>query len=66
MWIEYQTEYECRPLYSMWTMAVPCLNMLVPYFADHGFPQDKSRSSDEKKNWMKIEAPMRVSALEAG
>jgi hypothetical protein len=40
--------------------------MLVHYFADHGFLQDKSRLSDEKKIWMKIEAPMRVSAWEAG
>jgi hypothetical protein len=40
--------------------------MLVPYFADHGFLPDKSRSSDNKTFWMKIEAPMSVSAREAG
>jgi hypothetical protein len=47
-------------------MAVPCPKMLVPYFADHGSFPEKCRSSDKKKIWMKIEAPMRVSAREGG
>jgi hypothetical protein len=66
VWIAYQTDYENRPLDHMWTMTVPCPRRLVPYFADHGFFPDKSRSLDENTFWMKIEAPMRVSAREAG
>jgi hypothetical protein len=46
--------------------AVSCTRMLVPYFADHGFSQDKGRLTDEKTYWMKIESPIHVSAREAG
>jgi hypothetical protein len=50
----------------MWTMDAPFPKMPVPYFTDHGFFPDKSRSSDGKTFWMKIQAPMCVSAREAG
>jgi hypothetical protein len=62
----FQSDYDSRPLYQMWTMAVSCPRILVPYFADHGFSPDKSRLTDEKTYWMKIESPKRVSAREAG
>jgi hypothetical protein len=65
VWIAYRTEYDSLPLDNMWTTHVPCPKMLVPYFADHGFFPDKSRSSDKNTFWMKIEGPMRVSAREA-
>jgi hypothetical protein len=43
VWIAYRTEYDSHTLDHMWTMAVPCPSMLVPYFADHGFfPRQKS------------------------
>jgi hypothetical protein len=66
VWIAYQSDYDGRPLDHMWTIAVSCPRILVPYFADHGFSQDKGRFTDEKTYWMKIESPMRVSAREAG
>jgi hypothetical protein len=37
VWIAYRSDYDGRPLDHMWTMAVSCPRMLVPYFADHGF-----------------------------
>jgi hypothetical protein len=50
----------------MWKMAVSCPNILVPYFADHGFSPYKVRLTDGNTYWLKIEYPMRVSAVEAG
>jgi hypothetical protein len=65
--IAFRSDYDSRPLDRMWTMAVSCpRQILVPYFADHGFSPDKGRLTDEKTNWMKIESPMRVSARESG
>jgi hypothetical protein len=66
VWIAFRSDYDSRSLDQMWTMAVFCPNILVPYFADHGFSPDKGRLTDEKTYWMKIESPMRVSAWEAG
>jgi hypothetical protein len=65
VWIDFRSDYDSRPLDHIWTMAVSCPRMLVPYFADHGFSQDKGRLTDEKTYWMNIESPMRVSAREA-
>jgi hypothetical protein len=66
VWIASRSDYGSRPLDQMWTMAVSCPKILVPYFADHGFSPDKGRLTDENTYWMKIESPMRVSAREAG
>jgi hypothetical protein len=48
VWIAFRSDYDSRPLDQMWTMAVSCPRMLVPYFADHGFSPDKGRLTDEK------------------
>jgi hypothetical protein len=47
-------------------MAVICPMDSVPYFCDHDFFQDKSAQLQDKAVRMRIEAPMRVSAREAG
>jgi hypothetical protein len=65
VWIAFRSDYYSRPLDQMWTMAVSCPRILVPYFADHVFSPDKGRLTDEKTYWMKIESPMRVSARES-
>jgi hypothetical protein len=66
VWIAFRSDYDSRPLDQMWTMDVSCPKILVPYFADHGFSPDKGCLTDGKTYWMKIESPMRVSAVEAG
>jgi hypothetical protein len=66
VWIAFRGDYDSRPLDQMWTTAVSCPKILVPYFADHVFSPEKGCLNDEKTYWMKIESPMRVSAVEAG
>jgi hypothetical protein len=41
VWIAYRIDYDSRPLDHIWSMAVHCPNMSVPYFADHRFSQKK-------------------------
>jgi hypothetical protein len=66
LWIAYRWDFDKRPLDNMWSMAILCSTDSVPYFADHGYFLDNSSQLGDTAVRMKIEAPMRVSAREAG
>jgi hypothetical protein len=66
LWIAYRWEFDQRPLDNMLSMAILYPKVSVPYFVDHGYFLDNSAQLGDKVVRMRKEAPMRVSAREAG
>jgi hypothetical protein len=66
LWIAYRSDFDKRPLESMWRMSILSPKDCVPYFDDHGYCLDNSAQAGDKVARMRIEAPMRISAREGG
>jgi hypothetical protein len=66
LWIAYRSDFDKRPLDSMWSIYILSPKDRVPYSADHGYYLDNSAQLGDKVVKMRIEAPARVSAREGG